>query len=93
MIRKQQYDNAIVDKAIALCNKTYLPEDFAMFMRAIDAKCLDPHKFRIQDYMSKKDYSNLGLLIMNAIVIQLDSWAYEEAAGLYNSTLGGGDNQ
>jgi hypothetical protein len=62
-------------------------------MAALNAKCLDGQKERIEAFMKHRDYTRLGLTVMNAIITKLEEWSYEEAAGLYNSTLGGGDNE
>lgn len=89
----EQVTAAIRDKAIELSGGKFSPELFDNFMAALNSKCLDGQKDRIEAYMKHRDYSRLGLTIMNAIISKLEEWSYEEAAGLYNSTLGGGDNE
>lgn len=89
----EQMTAAIRDKAIELSGGQFNPELFHNFMAALNSKCLDGQKDRIEAYMKHRDYSRLGLTIMNAIISKLEEWSYEEAAGLYNSTLGGGDEQ
>ena len=89
----EQVTAAIRDKAIELSGDKFNPELFDNFMDALNSKCLDGQKDRIEAYMKHRDYSRLGLTIMNAIISKLEEWSYEEAAGLYNSTLGGGDNE
>jgi hypothetical protein len=93
VLNGKQLDAAIIDKALELSENKFKPEDFEMFMAAINAKCLEGNKDRIESYMKHRDYNKLGLTIMNAIVAKLEQWSYDEAAGLYNSTLGGGDNE
>jgi len=89
----EQVTAAIRDKAIELSGGKFSPELFDNFMDALNSKCLDGQKDRIEAYMKHRDYSRLGLTVMNAIISKLEEWSYEEAAGLYNSTLGGGDNE
>lgn len=84
--------DAIYQKAIELSETEFNPEKYENFMRALDAKCLDNQKFKIEALMRQRDYANLGLCIMNAVIAELEEWSYEEAAFLYNSTLGGGDD-
>lgn len=88
-----QVTSAIRDKAIELSGDKFNPELFDNFMAALNAKCLDGKKERIEAFMKHRDYTRLGLTVMNAIITKLEEWSYEEAAGLYNSTLGGGDNE
>lgn len=89
----EQLTAAIRDKAIELSGDKFNPALFDNFMAALNAKCLDGQKERLEAFMAHRDYQKLGLLIMNAVVSKLEEWSYEEAAGLYNSTLGGGDNE
>lgn len=89
----EQLNAAIVDKAIELSGNKFSPELFDNFMAALNSKCLDGEKERIEAFMKHRDYQRLGLCVMNAIISKLEEWSYEEAAGLYNSTLGGGDNE
>lgn len=89
----EQLTASIRDKAIELTGDKFNPELFDNFMSALNSKCLDGQKERLEAFMKHRDYQRLGLLIMNAVVSKLEEWAYEEAAGLYNSTLGGGDNE
>lgn len=91
ILNEAQLDAAIKDKALELGEGKYSPEQYANFMAALNAKCLDGDKARIESYMKHRDYSKLGLTVMNAIIAQLDKWAYAESAELYNSTLGGGE--
>lgn len=88
-----QVTAAIRDKAIELSGDKFNPELFDNFMAALNSKCLDGQKERIEAFMKHRDYQRLGLCIMNAIISKLEEWSYEEAAGLYNTTLGGGDNE
>lgn len=90
-ITAEQLTNAIRDKAIELSMGKFNPELFDNFMAALNAKCLDNQKEKIEAIMADRNYHSLGLCIMNAIISKLEEWSYEEAAGLYNSTLGGGD--
>lgn len=89
----EQFDAAIKEKAEELFAGKFNPELFDNFMAALNAKCLDGDKSRIEAFMKHRDYQRLGLAIMNAIVAKLEQWSFDEAAGLYNSTLGGGDEQ
>ena len=93
VINQDQLDAAIKDKAMELSAEKYSPDQYDNFMAALRAKCLDGDKARIESFMKHRDYSRLGLAVMNAIVMQLDAWAYSEACELYNSSLGGGDEQ
>ena len=89
----EQFDAAIKDKALEILNDKFNPELFDNFMAALNAKCLENDKDRIQAFMKHRDYQRLGLAVMNAIIAKLEEWSYDEAVGLYNSTLGGGDEQ
>lgn len=89
----EQVTAAIRDKAIELSEGKFSPELFDNFMDALNHKCLDGQKDRLEAFMKHRDYQRLGLLVMNAVISKLEEWSYEEAAGLYNSTLGGGDEQ
>lgn len=89
----EQLTAAIRDKAIELSEGKFSPELFDNFMSALNSKCLDGQKDRLEAFMKHRDYQRLGLLVMNAVITKLEEWSYEEAAGLYNSTLGGGDNE
>jgi hypothetical protein len=91
ILNQEQADAAIKDKALELGAGKYSPEQFENFMAALNAKCLYGDKARIESFMKQRDYAKLGLCVMNAIVMQLDAWAYSEACELYNSTLGGGE--
>lgn len=93
VINQAQLDAAIKDKAMELSAEKYSPEQYDNFMAALNAKCLQGDKARIESFMKHRDYTKLGLAVMNAIVAKLDEWAYSEACELYNSTLGGGDEQ
>lgn len=93
VLNEKELDDAIKSKALELRSDKFNAEQFDNFMAALNAKCLLNEKARIESYMKHRDYARLGLLVMNAIVAKLDEWAYDEAAGLYNSTLGGGDNE
>lgn len=86
-----QLDAAIKEKAMELSSFKYSPEEYDNFMAALKAKCLDDDKERIQNFMKHRDYTRLGLAVMNAVIAQLDAWAYAESCELYNSTLGGGE--
>jgi hypothetical protein len=90
-LSQEQVDAAIKEKALELGAGKYSPEQYDNFMAALNAKCLDGNKARIESFMKHRDYQKLGLAVMNAIVTQLDAWAYAESCELYNSTLGGGD--
>ena len=92
-ISAEQLTAAIRDKAIELSEGKFSPELFDNFMAALNSKCLDGQKERVEAFMKHRDYTRLGLTVMNAIITKLEEWSYEEAAGLYNSTLGGGDNE
>lgn len=92
-ITPEQMRCAIYEKACELSETKYNPELFANITLAINAQCLDIVAENLEGYMKSRDYTQFGLCIMNRIVSQLEEWAYEEAAFLYNSTLGGGDNQ
>lgn len=85
--------DAIYQKAIELSETQFNPEKYENFTTALSAGCLDNQKLKIEALMRQRDYSNLGLCIMNAIVAELEEWSYEEAAFLYNSNLGGGDGE
>jgi cupin superfamily acireductone dioxygenase involved in methionine salvage len=91
IISNEQVDTAIKDKALELSNGKFSVEQFDNFMDALNARCLDNSRDKIEHLMKQRDYANLGLCVMNAIVAKLEEWSYAEAAGLYNSTLGGGD--
>jgi hypothetical protein len=84
---------AIYQKSIELSEIQFNPEKYENFKAALNAGCLDNQKLKIEALMKQRDYANLGLCIMNAIVAELEEWSYEEAAYLYNSSLGGGDNE
>lgn len=85
-------DTAIKDKALELSKGEFSLDRFENFAFALKSLSLDKRRHTIEFFLKQRDYVNLGLCVMSAVVEELENWAYDEAVGSYNSTLGGGDN-
>jgi hypothetical protein len=85
-------ETVIKNKALGLSDGKFSVEKFENFAFALKSLSLDKRRHTIEHCMKQRDYVNLGLCVISLVVEELEGWAYDDAAGLYNSTLGGGDN-